>query len=173
MAGQYNPEMKNEVSVRSAGTADVPTIVEFNLAMAAETEDRGLDPEVLREGVLGVLRDPERANYVLAEIDGSVVGSLMLTTEWSDWRNGTFLWIQSVYVRPGFRRRGVYRAMHRAVREIAGAMAGVCGIRLYVERENTSAQDVYRAMGMEETPYRLFEEPHPFQKTKPGIISGG
>jgi GNAT superfamily N-acetyltransferase len=150
--------MKSEVTVRQAVADDAPAIIEFNLAMAKETEDRGLSPDILAAGVAAVFQDARRATYHVAEIDGRVVGSLMLTTEWSDWRNGTFLWIQSVYVRPGFRRRGVYRALHEAVRTLAGEMEGICGIRLYVERENVSAQEVYRTIGMRETTYRLFEE---------------
>ncbi len=145
------------ITVRPATREDATAIVEFNLAMAAETEDKGLDPEMLKAGVLSVFDHPDRAIYRVVEIGGKVVGSLMVTTEWSDWRNGTFWWIQSVYVRPEFRRRGVYRAMHEEVCAAARAAAGVCGVRLYVERENRSARQVYEVMGMSATSYRLYE----------------
>jgi ribosomal protein S18 acetylase RimI-like enzyme len=145
------------ITVRQARREDAGAITDFNLAMAAETEDKGLDADKLRAGVLTVFDHPDRAVYRVAEMNGEVVGSLMVTTEWSDWRNGTFWWIQSVYVRPEFRRQGVYRAMHEEVCSAAKAAEGVCGVRLYVERENTSAQQVYEAMGMSATSYRLFE----------------
>lgn len=146
-----------KITVRAAEREDATTIADFNLAMAAETEDKGLDAEVLRAGVEGAFEFPERAVYRVAEIDGEIVGSLMVTTEWSDWRNGLFWWIQSVYVRPECRRQGVYRALHEDVCDAAQATEGVCGVRLYVERENRSAQAVYEAMGMSATSYRLYE----------------
>ena len=168
--GQYNPTMnipaRNipalnvpalNITVRLAERDDVPVITDFNLAMAAETEDKGLDAEVLAAGVRGVFDCPERAVYRVAEVDGEVVGSLMVTAEWSDWRNGLFWWIQSVFVRPEFRKRGVYRALHEDVCAAARETAGVCGVRLYVERENRDAQAVYEAMGMSATSYRLYE----------------
>ena len=145
------------VTVRPAREDDRSQITAFNLAMAEETEGKGLDSEVLERGVAAVLADPARGRYLVAESERGVVGSLMLTTEWSDWRNGTFWWIQSVYVIPEARRTGVYRALHTAVVDAAREADGVCGVRLYVERENVSAQRVYARMGMEETSYRLFE----------------
>ncbi len=128
--GQYNPGMK--ITVRPANREDATTITDFNLAMAAETEDKGLSADVLQAGVEGVFDFPERAVYRVAESEGEIVGSLMVTTEWSDWRNGILWWIQSVYVRPEFRRRGVYRALHEDVCDAAMATEGVCGVRLYV-----------------------------------------
>jgi ribosomal protein S18 acetylase RimI-like enzyme len=103
------------------------------------------------------------AFYVVAEDDGGLVGSLMVTKEWSDWRNGSFWWIQSVYVRPEVRRRGVYRSLYRHVQNLAAADPGVCGFRLYVDRENVVAQGTYGALGMKATRYLVFEE------LKPGI----
>jgi ribosomal protein S18 acetylase RimI-like enzyme len=145
------------IRVRDAGPADAGDLVRFNRAMAEETEGRELPVATVERGVSAVFDRPGHAFYLVAETDGEVVGSLMVTTEWSDWRCGFFWWIQSVYVRPAYRRRGVYRRLHEAVRERAIG-AGACGCRLYVERENRAAQAVYRALGMSETAYRLYEE---------------
>jgi GNAT superfamily N-acetyltransferase len=126
--------------------------------MAEETEGKALDPETTRRGVRALFDDPSRGFYLVAERGGTVVASLMITTEWSDWRNGQFWWIQSVYVRPSDRRTGVYTALHRAVRRRARNAAEVCGLRLYVERGNTPARDTYEALGMTEASYRMYEE---------------
>ena len=147
-----------KVSPRIAVAADAATIAEFNRAMAFETESKSLAPEQLRPAVEAVLLDPRHGLYMVAEAESGIVGSLLVTYEWSDWRNGRFWWIQSVYVRPAYRRRGVYRALHRYVRERARAEGGVVGIRLYVERDNVGAQRTYTAIGMRETPYRIYEE---------------
>ena len=112
-------------------------------------------------GVEAVLSDPGHGFYVVADTGGEIAGSLLVTFEWSDWRNGRFWWIQSVYVRPAYRRRGVYRALHEFVRDRARSTGGVVGLRLYVERENAVAQRTYAALGMDETPYRMYEEPLP------------
>jgi ribosomal protein S18 acetylase RimI-like enzyme len=149
--------METGFGVRTAIPADAATIAAMNLAMAAETEGRSLPADRLAAGVRAVFDDPAKGRYFVAEAGGRVVGCLLLTTEWSDWRNGTFLWIQSVYVAPEARRRGVYRAMHAEVLRLARAAAGVCGVRLYVEAENGTAQAVYEAMGMVRTSYRLYE----------------
>ena len=126
--------------------------------MAAETEDLGLDPERLKAGIEYLLKHPAEGFYLVAEQDSTAVGTLMVTYEWSDWRNGRFWWIQSVYVPPEARRRGVYRALHSAVRARAGEDEQACGIRLYVEQENTGAQRTYERIGMTQTHYRLYEE---------------
>ena len=146
------------MNIRRATIADLDCVVEFNRAIALETEQIELLPDVIRAGVAAILENPDNGFYTLAEIDGDVVGSLMITTEWSDWRNGMFWWVQSVYVKPGFRRRGLYRAMYDYVRRLASQDGNVCGFRLYVERENRTAQATYEALGMHETPYRMFEE---------------
>ena len=146
-----------QITVRPATREDVEVLVGFNRAMAAETEDLELDAERLRAGTLAVLVDPARGFYQIAEIDGRAAGMLMITREWSDWRNGTFWWIQSVYVDPAFRRRGVYRAMHEHVVRDARAAADVCGVRLYVERENHRAQQTYQALGMSPSSYAMYE----------------
>ncbi|HDQ41083.1 MAG TPA: GNAT family N-acetyltransferase [Desulfonatronum sp.] len=150
--------MQEQLKIRQGILADVDTLVRFNLQMAKETEDIRLLPEVLAAGVESVLRNPALGFYLVAEIRGKIVGSLMVTTEWSDWRNGTFWWIQSVYVAPKSRRRGIFRALYNEVRERAKKSAKVCGCRLYVERDNAVAQATYASLGMTETKYKLLEE---------------
>jgi ribosomal protein S18 acetylase RimI-like enzyme len=144
--------------VRAAEPGDRDVLVDFARAMARETEDKDLDVATLRAGVAGLLADPARGRIFVVEVGGRVVASLMLTREWSEWRNGEFWWIQSVYVAPGERRRGHYRRLHEHVRALAASTPSVCGIRLYVEVENRTAQATYRALGMEEAHYRIFEE---------------
>jgi len=144
--------------VRGAKPDDLDALVAFNQAMARETEDLALDTATLRAGVAALLADPARGRWYVIEADGEVAAALTITTEWSDWRNGFFWWIQSVYVRPEHRRRGLYRKLHEHVRAAAEADPEVCGLRLYVERENANAQATYRALGMHETHYRLYEQ---------------
>ena len=149
--------------IRLAGDGDARVLTEFNVAMALETEGKELLPEVIGAGVRALLGAPAAGFYVLAEDGGRVVGGLMVTKEWSDWRNGSFWWIQSVYVRPESRRRGIYKALYRHVQDLAARDPAVCGFRLYVERENSAAQAVYAALGMKATRYLVFEE------LKPGV----
>jgi ribosomal protein S18 acetylase RimI-like enzyme len=149
--------------LRRATGDDAAVLVEFNSAMALETEGKRLLPEVIGAGVRSLLERPASGFYLIAETDAGVIGSLLITKEWSDWRNGDFWWIQSVYVRPEWRRKGVYKKLYRHVQELAAQDPKVCGFRLYVERENSRAQETYRALGMKETHYRVFEE------LKPGI----
>jgi GNAT superfamily N-acetyltransferase len=148
----------SDLLVRAARLEDADTIAAFNAAMAWETEGKRLRPEVLGAGVRRLLREPALGFYLVAEAQGEVVGCLMVTTEWSDWRNGRFWWIQSVYVPAAWRRRGVFRALYAQVTRAADSEADVCGVRLYVERENLVAQSTYRNLGMDETDYLLFEE---------------
>jgi GNAT superfamily N-acetyltransferase len=145
------------LSIRRAEPVDADIIAAFNQAMAVETEGRRLDGATLAAGVRAVLRDPARGLYYLAERGGAVVGPLLLTYEWSDWRNGWFWWIQSVYVAPAARGGGVYRGLHEHVAALARAAGDVCGVRLYVDAGNAAAQAVYRRLGMAVTNYRLFE----------------
>ena len=145
------------VIVRPASSADTDIIARFNRAMAAETEGLELDPERARAGVEAVLADSGKGFYLVAEEDGRVVGQLMVTFEWSDWRNGSFWWIQSVYVDPAHRRRGIFRRLYEETLERARSQPGVCGLRLYVEGENRRAQRTYESLGMRLTPYRLYE----------------
>lgn len=147
------------MNVRRAGHDDVPVIAGFMAAMAAETEDRPLDQDTVRRGITHTLDHPEDAIYLVLEAQDAVRACLMLTFEWSDWRAGRFWWIQSVFVEPAWRRRGLYTHLHAAVRTLAHADPLACGIRLYVERDNRVAQYTYRALGMHETGYRLYEEP--------------
>jgi ribosomal protein S18 acetylase RimI-like enzyme len=151
------------MQVRLATPQDAPVLVEFNAAMALETEQKELLPDVIGAGVRSLLGNPAAGFYVVAEQNDRIVGSLMITKEWSDWRNGTFWWIQSVYVRPDVRRQGVYKLLYRHVQELATNDPAVCGFRLYVERENGRAQTTYQALGMKETRYLVFEE------LKPGV----
>lgn len=145
------------VAVRRATPADAPTIVAFNQQMALESEGKQLDRAVLEAGVAAALADPHKAVYFVAEEAGVILGQLSLTTEWSDWRNGWLWWIQSVYVRPEARRRGVFRALYQHVYESARQSAEVIGLRLYVERENHAAQATYLNMGMEWAPYLILQ----------------
>ncbi len=145
------------ITVRKAASAEAETIAQFNMAMAKETEGLALDPEKIRPGVQGLFSQPQFGFYVVAEGEGGIAGALMITYEWSDWRNGVFWWIQSVYVRPEARGRGVYRALYEGVRELAKAEGNCCGFRLYVEKENAAAQAVYRKLGMDESHYRMYE----------------
>ena len=147
--------------MRPARAEEADTLAGFNIAMALETEGRRLLPEVVGAGVRRLLAEPALGFYLVAVADGEVVGSAMVTTEWSDWRNGRFWWIQSVYVRPERRRHGVFRALYAHIREAAAQAPDVCGFRLYVERENAAAQATYRALGMHETDYRIMEELRP------------
>jgi len=125
--------------------------------MAWETEGKGLDPETTWLGTKAVLEDAAKGFYLIAEREGLFVGQLLVTFEWSDWRNGTFWWIQSVYVVPEARRTGVYRALHAFVLEKARAEKNVCGVRLYVEKQNERAQATYHAMGMSDAHYDIYE----------------
>lgn len=146
------------ISVRRATRDDLATIVEFNIAMAAESEDKGLHPEVLSRGVAHLFDEPADGFYLMGDADGVAAGSLMVTYEWSDWRGGRFWWIQSVYVVPQFRRKAVYSKMHAWVHQSAIADAKACGIRLYVEKQNIGAQATYQSLGMVATHYDLYEE---------------
>jgi ribosomal protein S18 acetylase RimI-like enzyme len=143
--------------VRRATAEDVPVLVAFNTAIALETEDKRLDPTILTVGVRAVFADPARGFYTVAERGGEVVGQMMITYEWSDWRNGWFWWVQSVYVREDARRLGVFRTLYRAIEERAAADPTVIGLRLYFETDNARAQATYRALGMTDTTYGVME----------------
>ncbi len=149
------------IAVRPAHRQDLDTLVAFNAAMALETERRVLDRQRLRCGVEAVLASSARGFYVVAETHAEheprVVGQLMVTYEWSDWRNGTFWWIQSVYVEPQWRRRGVLRSLHEHILRETRARPDVCGVRLYVEADNTAAQTAYERLGLAASTYRIFE----------------
>jgi len=146
------------VKIRKALPADVAILVTFNLEMARETEERELDRAILTKGVKGIFEEPGRGFYLVAEIGEKVVGSLMVTKEWSDWRNGDFWWIQSVFVEAEFRRQGIFRDLYEEARRTALDAGRVCGCRLYVEKDNSAATATYLRRGFHETPYRLFED---------------
>ena len=143
--------------IRLARPEDTDAIVDFQVRMARETEGMELDLPTVTRGVRAVFEDPSKGQYWVAESDGRVIGSLMTTYEWSDWRNGTVLWIQSVYVPPELRRSGVYRRMYEHLRERVLASPDLMGIRLYVDRRNTAAQGVYERLGMSREHYEMFE----------------
>ena len=155
-------DLAHELSIRPATSKDVDAIVTFSAAMAWETEQRRLDEARLREGTLSLLDTPSRGIFMVAEVRDSdglrVIGQLMITYEWSDWRNGVFWWIQSVYVDPAWRRRGVFRRLHEAVLDSAKAAPNVCGVRLYVDQENQTAQLVYQRLGLFPSTYKVYEQ---------------
>jgi GNAT superfamily N-acetyltransferase len=148
------------IEVRQATAADVDHVVEFNRLLALESEGKHLEAEVLRSGVRAVLADPAKGVYFLAQEEGDILGQMGLTYEWSDWRNGWFWWIQSVYVVREARRRGVFRELFEHVRRAAQADPQVIGLRLYVERDNVAAHATYRKLGLEWTTYQVMER-HP------------
>lgn len=150
------------ILVRAAETRDVDTIVSFSAAMALETEMRQLDVDRLRQGTLSLLRCPGYGFFQVAEVVDRtaplIIGQLMVTYEWSDWRNGVFWWIQSVYVDPAWRRQGVFSRMHDTVLAAARARGDVCGVRLYVEQNNRIAQAAYRRVGLKPSCYAVYEK---------------
>ncbi len=148
----------SDVVVRPAHRDDADTIARFNREMAKETENRQLPPDEILSGVEAVLDNPDLGFYRVARVGGTIAGCLLITTEWSDWRDGLFWWIQSVYVAPEFRRRGVFSALYEHIRNMAREKDDVCGLRLYVEKDNERAKRTYLRLGMIETDYRLLEE---------------
>ena len=147
----------NNAIVRPGELNDLDALVSAQQAMAMETEGKTLDAAQVREGVRAVFGSPDKGFYLVAQADNEVVGNLLITYEWSDWRNATFWWVQSVYVDPSWRRRGVYKAMHKYVREAASARKDVCGLRLYVDKENHTAQQTYEYLGMAGSRYYMYE----------------
>lgn len=142
--------------IRRAVRSDAAAIVKFQQAMAMETEGLALDALTLEKGVAAVFDDKTKGEYFVAEDEGMVVASLMITYEWSDWRNGFVWWFQSVYVTPEYRRSGIFRKMYAFVRE-EGLKENICGLRLYVESQNHRAQKTYEAMGMNGSHYKTYE----------------
>ena len=144
-------------TIREAQPEDAAVIADYNAAMAQETEGKSLDPACVGPGVNALFEDASHGRYWVAEDGGKVVGQLMVTYEWSDWRNGRIWWIQSVYVHPDWRRKGIFSALYRNVESLASAAPGVIGLRLYVENNNTHAQQTYTALGMEKPGYIVME----------------
>jgi ribosomal protein S18 acetylase RimI-like enzyme len=157
--------MSNSLLVRIGENADADTLATFNIAMAWETEQKRLSPPVVAKGVRTLLENPRHGFYVVGEMDREVAGSLMVTYEWSDWRCASFWWIQSVYVKPEFRKQGVFRRLYEFVKEKASKEENICGFRLYAEKDNVAAQDTYGKIGMNRIPYVLYEEPFEGRKT--------
>jgi ribosomal protein S18 acetylase RimI-like enzyme len=144
------------ITVRTATREDAEAIIYFQLNMAWETEAMRLVPETVTKGVNAVFEDPSRGQYYVAEDNGRRIASLLITYEWSDWRNANVWWLQSVYVVPEFRRKGVFRLMYSHIKQLAEEQ-DVAGLRLYVETNNTRAQKTYEALGMSSEHYNFFE----------------
>ena len=143
--------------IREALESDTGQIAESNACLALESEGMRLDPDLVGPGVRTLLSDASKGRYWVVEADGKVVGQIMVTYEWSDWRNGMMWWIQSVYVHGDYRRSGVFSALYRHVESLARQDPQVCGIRLYVEHENERAQRTYESLGMNMTDYRVMQ----------------
>jgi GNAT superfamily N-acetyltransferase len=143
--------------IRQAKETDSASIVEFQLAMALETEQLQLDEPTVVLGVAAVFADSSKGNYYVAELNGIVVGSLLTTFEWSDWRNGTVLWIQSVYVLPEFRKRSIFSCLYKHIQELVASNPDLRGIRLYADKTNTPAHAVYEHLGMTAEHYQMYE----------------
>jgi GNAT superfamily N-acetyltransferase len=160
----------SQLRIRAATASDAELLAQWARAMALETEHKSLDAATVQAGVVAGIADSARARYFVAMRDaplagretiGNAVGTLMLTHEWSDWRNGDWWWIQSVYVAPASRRQGVFAALYRHVEQLARDTPGVIGLRLYVERNNAAAQRAYAALGMQDAGYAIYESEFP------------
>lgn len=150
--------MPTNAHLRKGQSSDLAALVQFNQAMALETEGLALDEALLKRGVSTLLSDPTKGFYLVAEMDGEIVGSLMVTFEWSDWRAMNYYWVQSVYIRPENRRQGIYGKLYQQVKDIAAKHGGAASFRLYVEQDNIKAQQTYQALGMEQSYYKMYEE---------------
>ena len=148
----------SEIKVRQATAAEAGRIAEFNRKMALETEGLALNETTAMAGVVALIGHPERGFYLVAEVEGGLAGCLLVTFEWSDWRNKMFWWLGSFYVRPELRGRGVYAALYNKVEELAAREGHICGLRLYVHKDNAQAQQIYRGLGLVEKDYRVFED---------------
>lgn len=145
------------MNIRTANKSEKAVIVDFQLKMARETEDLALNIELVDPGVDAVLSDSHKGQYYVAEKDGKIVASLLTTYEWSDWRNGTVLWIQSVYVLPEYRGKGIYKEMYLFLQDKVRKDPAILGLRLYVEKDNKNAQNVYSKLGMDGEHYQMYE----------------
>lgn len=145
------------VNIRPATEADIQFIIDSQLSMAFETEQLRLEPHIVEKGVEAVFNDSGRGFYLLAETGGIRAGCLMVTPEWSDWRNAWVWWLQSVYVLPGNRKSGIFGMMYDYVKNMVMQRIEVSGIRLYVDRTNLRAQQVYTRAGMNGGHYLTFE----------------
>lgn len=150
--------MPDELLIRIAEDRDIETLAKFNMSLAWETEQKKLEPAVVTKGLQGLFKNSQYGFYTVAEVAGRVVGCIMITYEWSDWRCGLFWWIQSVYVDSDFRRQGVFRKLYEFLKEKASHEPNVCGFRLYVEHSNLPGQSTYAGVGMEEISFKFYEE---------------
>jgi ribosomal protein S18 acetylase RimI-like enzyme len=150
--------MSNPSTIRMGTPEDADTLASFNVKLARESEEIILDPETVTKGVHALMEHPQYGFYVVAERDGIIMGSLMITYEWSDWRNGVIWWVQSVYVRPEYRRQGILKNLFTFIREKARQQGNVCGFRLYVEENNHNALAGYERVGMKKTGYYMYED---------------
>lgn len=146
------------IKISEAGREHQNDIVDFQLKMAKETENLLLDKHTVAKGVDAVFDDPAKGRYYIAENNGQAIASLLTTYEWSDWRNGKVIWLQSVFVIPEFRRKGIFRQMYSYIKNYVEQTENLCGIRLYVDKTNEKAQKVYANIGMDGNHYRLFED---------------
>ncbi|MEO8217588.1 MAG: GNAT family N-acetyltransferase [Acidobacteriota bacterium] len=147
----------SDIGYRAAGIEDLDAIVQFQVAMALETEELDLHRQTCAAGVRAVFSTPALGRYFVAAASGRIVASLLITFEWSDWRNRQVWWIQSVYVAPDFRRQGVYAGLYQHIRRLVDDEVDVGGVRLYVDRRNSRAQQVYTRLGMNGEHYVVFE----------------
>jgi GNAT superfamily N-acetyltransferase len=160
-----------EVTVRDATMDDLASLVRFNIDLALESENIHLDPETVSSGVRALLEDPSKGRYFVAERDGVILGQLATTFEWSDWRNGMFVWMQSVFVEPEHRKSGVFRVLYRHVEKLSRA-PGICGVRLYVHEHNEGATATYERLGMVSPGYSVLETPDRLRESAPAQSSG-
>lgn len=145
------------MKIREATFNDLDIIVKFNMNLAEETESKVLNESDLRQGIVKVINGDVEGKYFLCEVDGKVVGQTMILHEWSDWRNGKFIWIQSVYVDKLHRKNGVFKMLYAKVKEYCDSKEDFVGIRLYVEKDNSRAKSVYTSLGMSQNNYDMFE----------------
>jgi ribosomal protein S18 acetylase RimI-like enzyme len=146
-----------DLSIRKAQRSDIPTLIIFQQELARETESLELNPVILRDGMSAMFDDPSKGEYYLAEANSEIVGCHMVTYEWSDWRNGMVYWLQSVYVKPAYRKHGVFKKMFTNLMSTIRQDPGIAGLRLYVDKTNERAQQVYGAMGMNGDHYTVYE----------------
>ena len=146
------------IKIRLGIESDIELLTQFNLSMAKETENLQLNHDIVFSGIASVMKDKSLGFYLIAELDNEIAGSLLITYEWSDWRDGLFWWIQSVYVKPQFRRSGIYKNLYYYVKQLSKSHPNIRGFRLYVEESNHLAQMAYESLGMHATHYKLYEE---------------
>jgi len=149
--------IEHEIKIRRAELSDAAVVADFNVRLAAESEGLHLDPACVAAGVDAVLRHPAKGIYFVAESNGAVVGQLMITYEWSDWRNANIWWLQSVFVKEEFRRQQVFRKLFHHLERLAREQKDVCGLRLYMHADNLRARQTYEKLGMKATRYEVFE----------------